>query len=281
MSGDTSAWFSEPDAEFDHPGVQYVTQSHDDMEKPNSSELGDSHSHVLSNLVDSDPDAASWSSDHASGQRFDMDFSVDNDDGFSADNETIKTDTDIKDEHTNKTAQHLLSSTVEHLDSPKEYVAIFPYQACVVFKIVRLIAYNKRRTSHHITSHHITSHHFNQPTISSNALCLLQAKAVDELDFSVGTKIIVTVQHDDGWWYGRTTDGQHGVFPSNYVQEEEEEEVQQPAIGNPNPTNPVGRRDVRQQAGRLEFQQDIKISNGISLLSLSMADQFGGGRAAF
>lgn len=48
-----------------------------------------------------------------------------------------------------------------------------------------------------------------------------EAQQADELNLVKGDKISVLEKSSDGWWKGRTDNGEIGWFPSNYVQEED------------------------------------------------------------
>ena len=53
-----------------------------------------------------------------------------------------------------------------------------------------------------------------------------QAKGEQELSFSVGDIITNVVKQDHGWWKGDFNGNIGWIFPSNFVQEIEEEELQ-------------------------------------------------------
>ncbi|KAL8593947.1 hypothetical protein ACOMHN_021799 [Nucella lapillus] len=50
------------------------------------------------------------------------------------------------------------------------------------------------------------------------------AQRADELSLAKGERILVTEKSSDGWWKGQREGVTQGWFPSNYVEEEEEEE---------------------------------------------------------
>jgi hypothetical protein len=42
----------------------------------------------------------------------------------------------------------------------------------------------------------------------------------DEMELRAGDTITIVEKLDDAWWRGMTTDGRHGLFPANYVQQQ-------------------------------------------------------------
>lgn len=66
-----------------------------------------------------------------------------------------------------------------------------------------------------------------------------EAQQTDELTLVKGDKISVLEKSSDGWWRGRTPNGETGWFPSNYVQEQDDI-VNNKAINNNNATDSNG-----------------------------------------
>lgn len=55
------------------------------------------------------------------------------------------------------------------------------------------------------------------------------AEREDELSLAKGARLIVLEKCSDGWWRGRCNDGSVGWFPSNYVEEDEDGDMEEEA----------------------------------------------------
>lgn len=90
----------------------------------------------------------------------------------------------------------------------------------------------------------ITSSDSHSPLMINEILKIVTAKynyeaqQTDELTLVKGDKISVLEKSSDGWWRGRTPNGETGWFPSNYVQEQDD--VLNNKTTNNNPADPNG-----------------------------------------